>query len=253
MDHRSGSPDRFHRAWFTLGEWIHRELQRAAARRTPEWGDLLHPQRGPGSHRSLAAPLQCRTPTWQPGIPAAGTGNDHLAKLAARLRSAPPATQLGGETAHALTFKLDQSVGAGHRRSRHRRGGGGRTASRRQGRHQDDRGHAGECRKPSVGCRRPTFVGRAGGVCGRQRLPFARRSERPGRWPLDVPDRRAAACGIFPLARGRRGAQGGLQQSRPSAIGHRQRGHAQAGRDRRAVLRPHPGSGRHAANLAARS
>ena len=72
-------------------------------------------------------------------------------------------------------------------------GGGGRTASRRQGRHQDDRGHAGECQKPSVGCRRPTFVGRAGGVCGRQRLPFARRSERPGRWPLDVPDRRAAA------------------------------------------------------------
>ena len=130
---------------------------------------------------------------------------------------------------------------------------GGRTASRRQGRHQDDRGHAGECQKPSVGCRRPTFVGRAGGVCGRQRLPFARRSERPGRWPLDVPDRRAAARGIFPLARGRRGAQGGLQQSRPSAIGHRQRGHAQAGRDRRAVLRPHPGSGRHAANLAARS
>ena len=74
-----------------------------------------------------------------------------------------------------------------------------------------------------------------------------------GRWLLDVPDRRAAARGIFPLARGRRGAQGGLQQSRPSAIGHRQRGHAQAGRDRRAVLRPHPGSGRHAANLAARS
>ena len=108
-----GARDRFHRAWFTLGEWIHRELQRAAARRTPEWGDLLHPQRGPGSHRSLAAPLQCRTPTWQPGIPAAGTGNDHLAKLAARLRSAPPATQLGGETADALTFKLDQSVGAG--------------------------------------------------------------------------------------------------------------------------------------------
>ena len=44
--------------------WIHRELQRAAARRAPERRDLLHPERSPGSHRILAAPLQRRTPTW---------------------------------------------------------------------------------------------------------------------------------------------------------------------------------------------
>ena len=35
------------------------------------------------------------------------------AKLAARLRYAPQVAQLGGETINALTFKLDQSVGAG--------------------------------------------------------------------------------------------------------------------------------------------
>ena len=53
-------------------------------------------------------------PTWQPGIPAAGPGNDRLAMLAARLRCAPPVPQLGGETLHALTFNLDQSPRAGH-------------------------------------------------------------------------------------------------------------------------------------------
>ena len=52
-------------------------------------------------------------PTWQPRIPAAGPGDDRHAKLAARLRYAPPATQLGRETRNALTFNLDQSTGAG--------------------------------------------------------------------------------------------------------------------------------------------
>ena len=47
-------------------------------------------------------------------LPAAGPGNDRPAKLAARLRSAPPTIQLGGETVNALTFKLVQSTGAGH-------------------------------------------------------------------------------------------------------------------------------------------
>ena len=54
------------------------ELQRATARRAPERGDLLHPQGSPGSHRILAAPLQRRAPAQQPGIPAAGTGDDRL-------------------------------------------------------------------------------------------------------------------------------------------------------------------------------
>ena len=57
-------------------------------------------------------------PTWQLGIPAAGPGNDHYAKLAARLRYAPPVTQLGRETANALTFQPDQSPGAGQQSNR---------------------------------------------------------------------------------------------------------------------------------------
>ena len=65
----------------------------------------------------LAAPFQRHPPAQQPGIPAAGPGNDRRAKLAARLRCAPPTIQLGGETVNALTFEPDQSPGAGHTRS----------------------------------------------------------------------------------------------------------------------------------------
>ena len=60
----------------------------------------------------LAVPLQRCTPTQQLGIPAAVPGDDHHAKLAARLRYATPATQLGRETGNALAFDLDQSTGA---------------------------------------------------------------------------------------------------------------------------------------------
>ena len=81
--------------------------------------DLFILQGSPGSPRILAAPLQCRTPTWQPGIPATGSGNDRRAKLAARLRYAPPVIQLGGETVNALTFKPDRSTGAGQQLSRY--------------------------------------------------------------------------------------------------------------------------------------
>ena len=49
-------------------------------------------------------------------IPAAGSRDDRCAKLAVRLRYAPPVTQLGQEAVYALTFKPDQPVGAGQRR-----------------------------------------------------------------------------------------------------------------------------------------
>ena len=114
VDRCGGRPHRLHRAGLALGERLYRELQRAATRRAPERGDILHPEGSPGSHRIVAVPLQRDPPTWQPGIPAAGPGDDHHAKLAARLRYAPPATQLGRETRNALTFNLDQSTGAGH-------------------------------------------------------------------------------------------------------------------------------------------
>ena len=50
MDRRGRRPDRLHRTGFALGERLHRELQRTAARRAPERGDLLHPEGSPGSH-----------------------------------------------------------------------------------------------------------------------------------------------------------------------------------------------------------
>ena len=63
------------------GERLHRELQCAATRRTPQWGTLQHPQGSPGSHRSLAAPLQRDPPTWQPGTPTPDTGTDRYASI----------------------------------------------------------------------------------------------------------------------------------------------------------------------------
>ena len=118
MERRSGRPDRLHRAGLTLRERLHRELQRPTTRRAPERGGLLHPQGSPGSHRILATPLQRLAPAQQPGIPAAGTRDDRHAKLGARLRYAPPATQLGRGTCNALTFDLHRSLGAGHGRAR---------------------------------------------------------------------------------------------------------------------------------------
>jgi hypothetical protein len=41
----------------SLGERLHRELQRALAGRTPQRRDLLHPARGADRHRELAPPL----------------------------------------------------------------------------------------------------------------------------------------------------------------------------------------------------
>lgn len=43
----------------------------------------------------MATPLQHGPATQQPGLLTAGTGNDHPAKLAIRLRSATSAIQLG--------------------------------------------------------------------------------------------------------------------------------------------------------------
>ena len=74
---------------------------------------ILHPQGNSGSHRIFAVPLQRNPPTWKPRIPVAGPGDGRLAKLAARLWSAAPATQRGRQTRNALTFDLDQSTGAG--------------------------------------------------------------------------------------------------------------------------------------------
>ena len=114
MGHRGWCSNRLHRAGFALGERLHRVIQRPFPRRAARRRDLLFSEGGSSGHRAMASPLQHHPPAQQPGIPAPGSRNDRSAKLAVRLRSATPTIQLGGEATHALTFNLDQSLGADH-------------------------------------------------------------------------------------------------------------------------------------------
>ena len=75
------------------------------------------PARTGRNPRTGEATSKSASTSQQLGILAAGAGNDRFAKLAARLRCAPPITRLGRETVDALTFELDQSPGAAHTRS----------------------------------------------------------------------------------------------------------------------------------------
>ena len=59
-----------------MGEWLQRELQRQAQRRTAERGDLLHPGRSQGPDRALAPPLQYRQAALITRLQAARTGHD---------------------------------------------------------------------------------------------------------------------------------------------------------------------------------
>src|SRR5262245_8794962 len=116
MDRVCRCQDRLHRAGQSLGEWLHRELQRAPWRRAARRRNLLLTPRGPNRHRELAAPLQhdpAASVTW---IQATGTG-----RIRAGLRSVPgcslPRRPAGhaGETANLkLTLHLDHSEGADH-------------------------------------------------------------------------------------------------------------------------------------------
>src|SRR5262245_57194000 len=100
----------------SLGEWLHRELQRAPSRRAARRRNLLLTPRGPNRHRELAAPLQHDQAARLTWIQATGTGG-----IRARLRRvagcAIPSGSAGhaGETANLkLTFHLDHSEGADH-------------------------------------------------------------------------------------------------------------------------------------------
>ena len=62
----------------------------------------------------MAAALQHDQTTQQPWLKGACTEDNRSAKLAVRLRYATPAIQLGHKTNNALTWKPDQSEGAGH-------------------------------------------------------------------------------------------------------------------------------------------
>ena len=70
MDRRGGRPDRLHRAGLALGERLHREFQRAAARRAPERGDLLQSQGSTGFSSNPGGATttpHARTAAWDTG------------------------------------------------------------------------------------------------------------------------------------------------------------------------------------------
>ena len=62
-------------------------------------GGSLYPQRGSNHHRTMAETLQHPKTPFSTGIQTTGTGGHHPNRPKAR---------------HALTFKLDQLMGAGH-------------------------------------------------------------------------------------------------------------------------------------------
>src|SRR5262249_10055654 len=114
MDRGGRRQDRLHRAGQSLGERLHRELQRAPSRRAARRRNLLLAPRGPNCHRELAAPLQHDQAARLTWIQATSTGG-----VRARLRRvagcATPSGSAGhaGETANfKLTFHLDHSAGA---------------------------------------------------------------------------------------------------------------------------------------------
>jgi hypothetical protein len=110
--------DRLHHPGQSLGERLHREFQRAAARRASRRRDLLHTARGRDRHRELATALQhCpaayldRLPGSCPGGVRASAGR--MAGCATPTGSAGHA-QAGAKTGPKLTFKPDHQTGADH-------------------------------------------------------------------------------------------------------------------------------------------
>src|SRR6185295_8276889 len=105
---------RLYRTRQSLGERLHRELQRASSRRTPRWRDLLLATRGADRHRELAASLQPRQAARGSRLQTSSTRG-----IRARPRRVAGCATSNGSAGHAsaqanlkLTFHLDYSVGA---------------------------------------------------------------------------------------------------------------------------------------------
>jgi hypothetical protein len=113
MGRRSRCQNRLHRAWKPLGEWLLRELQREAPRRTAQRRDLLQPGRGEDRHRELAPVLQHQAPALIAGLSAPGSGGHLVAGFATRSRFAGHASR-SAKTGHAPRLKPDHPMGAGH-------------------------------------------------------------------------------------------------------------------------------------------
>src|SRR5918912_2042507 len=100
------------RAWTTSAD-----PQRALARRTAQWRDLLHPARSADRHRELEASLQYSSPACLDRLP--GAGPRGVRARARRVAGCATATRFaghasaGGTANSKLTFQADHSVGAG--------------------------------------------------------------------------------------------------------------------------------------------
>src|SRR5918912_2447088 len=100
------------RAWTTSAD-----PQRALARRTAQWRDLLHPARSADRHRELEASLQYSSPACLDRLP--GAGPRGVRARARRMAGCATATGFvghapaGGTANPKLTFQADHSVGAG--------------------------------------------------------------------------------------------------------------------------------------------
>src|SRR5262245_46586478 len=97
-----------------MGERLHRELQRAPARRAARRRNLLHAARGPNRHRELATPLQHDQAARIARIQAACTGGicPCLRRVAGCATPTGSAGHAGATARLKLTFHLDHSVGA---------------------------------------------------------------------------------------------------------------------------------------------
>lgn len=120
---RRGRPDRLRRARQPMAERLRRELQPKAPRRTPLWGELPRPTRGPGSDRSLAPTLQLDpAPLGAGPAPARARGPDR--RPGPQPPSSPANEMVPMITAH------QHKIGAGNHRPRTpsslRRGAAGR-------------------------------------------------------------------------------------------------------------------------------
>lgn len=106
--------DALHRAGVSLGERILRELQRQAARRMPEPGDLLRATRGPDPHRAMAQLLQHRTATQLIGIQTTGPESRLTIANPGSLRCQPGQPIKRPSPCQILTLGLDHQKDPGH-------------------------------------------------------------------------------------------------------------------------------------------
>ncbi len=105
--------DVVHRAGQSVGERMHRVVQRQAARRAPGWRDLLHADRSTGAHRTVAQRIQLEAAAQFAWLSSASTGGYRGCCLKGRLNhaewSSRSGTITGGRSLRAFHLDLSQA------------------------------------------------------------------------------------------------------------------------------------------------